>query len=80
MAHNISDRKRRDQTLGSPLAGWAGWRLVVDCGGASCARGRAYEVAQLAGFYPRATVAACASRLKCSVCGGAGGAAAARDG
>lgn len=70
MGHNVSDRKRHDRILGSPLAGWTGWRLMVDCGSASCARGRTYSIEALAGFYPGATVAACCARLKCSLCGG----------
>jgi hypothetical protein len=69
MGHTISLKKRSTRVLGSPLADFAQWRLLVDCGGRTCPRERAYDVIQLARNYPGQTVAQAIRRMRCAACG-----------
>jgi len=69
MGHTVTTRKRAAEALRSPLEGWSGWRLAVECGGPGCATGRAYGVAQLCRSYPGRTVYEAVSRMRCNGCG-----------
>ncbi len=69
MGHNVSNRKRSGQILNSPLDDFRTWLLAVDCRYPQCARGRAYDVAAMAGVYPGLTVGKAIARMRCSGCG-----------
>ena len=80
MGHNITPGKRGADGLRLPLTDFVGWRLAVDCGAPGCARGRAYDVRQLAGMHRGLTVADVLRRLRCNACGGAPASASIRPG
>jgi hypothetical protein len=69
MGYTISHRKRTWRILASPLSHFAGWRLVIDCAGRRCPRGRAYDVSQLVEVYHGLTVSGAIRRTRCSQCG-----------
>jgi hypothetical protein len=68
MGHTVTNRKRATEALRSPLDSWAGWRLAVECGGAGCATGRAYDVAQLCRSYPSHSVYDAVARMATKTC------------
>jgi hypothetical protein len=64
----MSARRRTSRIMASPLCNFVGWRLVIDCAGSRCPRGRAYDVSQLAELYRGVTVSAALRRMRCSQC------------
>jgi hypothetical protein len=69
MGHNISVRKRTGIVMRSPISDFAGWSLLVDCGGPQCSRDRLRDVAALAREHPERTVAGTLHRMRCRTCG-----------
>ena len=53
----------------SPMADFAPWTVVLNCGGAQCARDRVYEVGGLSRLYPGRTVVGSIHRTRSSSCG-----------
>ena len=68
MGHTITPRKRATEALRLPLDHFAGWRLAVDCGSPECARGRTYDMKQLARMYRGLTLGRALTRLRCNGC------------
>jgi len=70
MAANASDRAQRNAILGSRLPDFASWFLWVDCGTDGCRRDRLLSVSELAGMFPRETMAGMLRRFRCRDCDG----------
>ncbi len=70
MGHNISEEKQHWAVLAGPLDRWRGWFLHMDCGSASCARGRRFSVADLLPHYPGVALEQAEAALRCAICKG----------
>ncbi len=66
--HTITPRKRAREALRLPLEHFTGWRLAVDCGNPECARGRTYDMRQIARMYRDLTLGQALMKLRCNGC------------
>jgi hypothetical protein len=72
MGQNVSPRATRQAVLESRISEFAGFRLAVDCGTATCGGERTYGLAELARMCRGdMRVRALITRLRCHKCGGA---------
>lgn len=67
----MSEEAQHRAVLAAPLDRWRGWMLHVDCGGAGCARGRHFAVADLLPHYPGVTLEGVVAAMRCTICKGA---------